>query len=88
MEGKVLHSHCFVDIDRFQLMQKLGPRKIRLRMLLSFLAAVSGPHAPLPKDLLTTRVWESRFVRLHQSFEVCPCCPRGMVPRLGPHADG
>lgn len=42
MEGEILNSHCFVDIDRFQLTWKLDPRKIRLRMLQGFLAAVSG----------------------------------------------
>lgn len=49
MEGEVLNSHCFVDIDRSQLTRKLGPRKIRLRVLRSFLAAVSGSARTSPQ---------------------------------------
>lgn len=81
MEGEILNSHCFVDIDRSQLTRKLGPKKIRLRMLAGLSRHDQWVRTHLsPKDLLATRVWESRDLRLRQSFEVCA--------RLGPPAAG
>lgn len=48
MEGEILNSHCFVDIDRSQLTRKLGPKKIRLRILQGFLATISGSARTSP----------------------------------------